>query len=57
MELPDDHALTRDGMPATGGGRVLLLACGALAREVLALSLAAVMNKEIEDTRFGVFRM
>ena len=37
MELPDDHALTRDGMPATGRGRVLLLACGALAREVLAL--------------------
>lgn len=26
-------------------------------REVLALSLAAAMNKEIEDTRFGVFRM
>ncbi|MEP4638207.1 MAG: carboxyl transferase domain-containing protein, partial [Yoonia sp.] len=26
-------------------------------RDVLALSLAAAMNKEIEDTRFGVFRM
>ncbi len=26
-------------------------------RQVLALSLAAVMNKPIEDTRFGVFRM
>ncbi|MEY1555041.1 carboxyl transferase domain-containing protein [Yoonia sp. R2331] len=26
-------------------------------REVLALSLAAAMNREIEDTRFGVFRM
>lgn len=26
-------------------------------REVLALSLAASMNREIEDTRFGVFRM
>ena len=26
-------------------------------REVLALSLAAAMNKDIEDTQFGVFRM
>lgn len=37
MRLPDDRSLTREGMPATGHGRVLLLACGALAREVLAL--------------------
>ncbi|MGR3453059.1 DUF1638 domain-containing protein [Pseudooceanicola sp.] len=37
MRLPDDQSLTREGMPATGHGRVLLLACGALAREVLAL--------------------
>ncbi len=35
-----DDALTRDGMPATGKGRVLLIACGALAREILALSRA-----------------
>ncbi len=26
-------------------------------REVLALSLSAALNAEIEDTRFGVFRM
>jgi len=37
MRLPDDQTLTTDGLPATGQGRVLLLACGALAREVLAL--------------------
>jgi hypothetical protein len=33
----DDRSLTNDGLPPTGTGRVLLLACGALAREVLAL--------------------
>ncbi|OWU83424.1 hypothetical protein ATO6_18405 [Oceanicola sp. 22II-s10i] len=37
MELPDDSALTRTGLAASGEGKVLLLACGALAREVLAL--------------------
>jgi 3-methylcrotonyl-CoA carboxylase beta subunit len=26
-------------------------------REVLALSLSAALNRPIEDTRFGVFRM
>ena len=26
-------------------------------RDVLALSLSAALNAEIEDTRFGVFRM
>lgn len=34
---PDDAILTERGMPATGAGRVLALACGALAHEVLAL--------------------
>lgn len=35
-EPPDDEALTRDGLaPARGGRRILLLACGALAREIL----------------------
>jgi hypothetical protein len=33
----DDTVLTERGMPATGTGRVLALACGALAHEVLAL--------------------
>ncbi len=33
-----DDALTRDGMPVTGKGRILLIACGALAREILALT-------------------
>jgi len=36
--LPSDTTLTEDGLAATGtGGRVLLIACGALAHEILAL--------------------
>ncbi len=35
--LPDDATLTRDGLAPRGEGRVLLIACGALAREILAL--------------------
>jgi hypothetical protein len=34
---PDDVTLTESGLPARGGGRVLLIACGALAHEVLAI--------------------
>lgn len=34
---PTDAALTTQGMAATGTGRVLALACGALAHEILAL--------------------
>ena len=34
---PDDESLTRFGYTAARKGRVLLIACGALAREVLAL--------------------
>ena len=34
----DDTALTRDGLAPQGHGRILLLACGALAREILALT-------------------
>lgn len=37
MTRVDDKALTQAGMDATGTGRVLLLACGALAREIIAL--------------------
>ena len=33
----DDRALTEDGFDERNGGKVLLLACGALAREILAL--------------------
>lgn len=33
----DDATLTENGLEAEGTGRVLLLACGALAREILAL--------------------
>ena len=33
----DDRTLTAEGLPPTGQGRVLLLACGALAHEILAL--------------------
>ncbi len=38
-KLPSDRILTEAGMPATdtGAGRILLIACGALAREILAL--------------------
>ncbi len=34
---PDDATLTRDGLVPAGDGRVLLIACGALAREILDL--------------------
>ncbi|MBC7157233.1 MAG: DUF1638 domain-containing protein [Rhodobacteraceae bacterium] len=37
MSLPDDTTLTRAGLAPEGRGRVLLIACGALAREILAL--------------------
>ena len=38
MMIPDDHTLTEDGMALEpSGGRVLLIACGALAREILAV--------------------
>jgi hypothetical protein len=33
----DDLTLTRDGLAATGQGRVLVIGCGALAREILAV--------------------
>ena len=35
--VPDDTQLTEQGLAATGEGRMLLLACGALAHEILAL--------------------
>ena len=38
--LPSDRTLTEEGMPPAGKGSVLLLACGALAREILALRAA-----------------
>lgn len=37
---PDDRTLTEAGLTAKGGGSVLLLACGALAHEILALKRA-----------------
>jgi hypothetical protein len=37
MRRPDDTELTEQGLSATGAGRVLLIACGALAHEILAL--------------------
>ena len=36
-DLPDDATLTREGLEALGAGRVLILACGALAREIVDL--------------------
>ncbi|MEI4470590.1 DUF1638 domain-containing protein [Frigidibacter sp. MR17.24] len=38
--LPEDEILTRAGLAPAGRGRVLLIACGALAREILALKAA-----------------
>ncbi len=40
IDLPSDDALTEDGLNPDHEGRVLLLACGALAREILALKAA-----------------
>lgn len=37
---PSDATLTETGLPPRGAGRVLLIACGALAREILALTEA-----------------
>lgn len=37
VSLPDDATLTAEGWSAAGQGRVLLIACGALAHEILAL--------------------
>ncbi len=38
--LPDDSVLTERGLTPTNAGRLLLIACGALAREILALQKA-----------------
>lgn len=35
--LPDDSTLTENGLTPDGRGKVLLIACGALAREIIAL--------------------
>ena len=37
-DLPNDQTLTETGLAAEGTGQVLILACGALAREILALT-------------------
>ncbi|MDP2082910.1 MAG: DUF1638 domain-containing protein [Pseudotabrizicola sp.] len=37
MTPPDDATLTISGLPPEGAGRILLIACGALAHEILAL--------------------
>lgn len=39
-ELPSDTTLTEHGFAETGRGQILLIACGALAREILALKAA-----------------
>lgn len=38
MTLPSDSTLTETGLAATGQGRLLILGCGALAREILTLT-------------------
>jgi hypothetical protein len=40
LTLPDDSVLTEAGLPPSSEGRVLLIACGALAREILDLKAA-----------------
>ena len=42
--FPDDRGLTEAGLPPEGRGWVLLIACGALAREILALREANVWD-------------
>ena len=37
MSLPSDASLTENGLAASGGGRILVIACGALAREIIDL--------------------
>lgn len=37
MAFPEDSTLTETGLSAAGQGQILLLACGALAREIIAL--------------------
>ncbi len=36
-DLPDDSTLTREGLAPEGAGRVLIIGCGALAHEILAV--------------------
>lgn len=36
-DVPDDDTLTRTGLAAPGQGKILIIACGALAREILDL--------------------
>ena len=40
MPPPDTATLTEEGLAASGAGRILLIACGALAHEILALRRA-----------------
>ena len=40
LTAPDDAALATTGLPPFGAGRILLIACGALAHEILALRQA-----------------
>ena len=44
MTGPDDATLTTEGLQAHGQGRVLALACGALAHEILAIKAANGWN-------------
>ncbi|MFZ0098702.1 MAG: DUF1638 domain-containing protein [Gemmobacter sp.] len=44
MRLPDDTALTEAGLAPSARGRVLLIACGALAHEVLAIKRSGGWN-------------
>ena len=38
MTLPSDDQLWEDGLDASGNGRILILACGALAHEIVAIT-------------------
>ncbi|WP_306256946.1 DUF1638 domain-containing protein [Pararhizobium sp. IMCC21322] len=44
MSLPSDHVLTEQGFGESQNGSVLLIGCGALAREILALKAANSWN-------------
>ena len=51
LSLPDDATLTERGMEEAGVGRVLLVACGALAHEVLALKRLKSLAAQIEQLK------
>ncbi len=53
MDLPDDTQLTEAGLAPARTGRILLIACGALAREILALKSRQWLGSHRPDLSAG----